>query len=90
MAGATHATDPGIVTQPSHSTELEDEALGFESLCLFMPSDYAFQPLGFVSLKASGFIDRLAGLIDAVRRRRKRTIKTHRPKNRLNTDKCTC
>lgn len=49
--------DLGIVTQPSPSTELMYEALGFESLCLFLPSSYASRPLNFDSLKALGFID---------------------------------
>ncbi|MDX2495575.1 MAG: LysR family transcriptional regulator [Desulfuromusa sp.] len=47
----------GVITQPSPSTELEYEALGFESLCLVLPSNYAHQDLSFGSLKALGFID---------------------------------
>lgn len=47
----------GIITQPSPSTELEYEALGFESLCLVLPSNYAHQDLSFGSLKTLGFID---------------------------------
>lgn len=49
--------DLGIVTQPSPSTELVYEALGFESLCLFLPSSFASRPLSFDSLKELGFID---------------------------------
>jgi len=49
--------DLGIVTQPSPSTELMYEAIGFESLCLVLPSTYAAQPLSFDNLKAIGFID---------------------------------
>ncbi len=33
------------------------EALGFETLCLILPSSYSHQPLCFDSLKALGFID---------------------------------
>jgi DNA-binding transcriptional LysR family regulator len=49
--------DLGIITQPSPSTELEYESLGFESLCLVLPSNYASQPLSLDSLNALGFID---------------------------------
>lgn len=49
--------DLGVVTQPSNSTELVYEALGFESLCLILPGNYASQPLNFESLMALGFID---------------------------------
>ena len=49
--------DLGIVTQPSPSTELEYEALGFESLCLVLPSNYASQPLNYERLQGLGFIN---------------------------------
>ncbi|WP_432822361.1 LysR family transcriptional regulator [Trichloromonas sp.] len=49
--------DLGIVTQPSPSTELEYEPLGFDSLCLVLPSDYASQSLSFDTLEEVGFID---------------------------------
>ncbi|BCR06301.1 LysR family transcriptional regulator [Desulfuromonas versatilis] len=49
--------DLGIVTQPSPSTELVFESLGFESLCLVLPSDYASQAQNFDALKEIGFID---------------------------------
>ena len=52
-----NSIDLGIVTQPSPSTELEYEALGFESLCLVLPRHYSRQSLSFDSLKALGFID---------------------------------
>lgn len=52
-----NVVDLGIITQPSTSTELEQEALGFESLCLVLPSRYAHQPLGFDTLNTLGFID---------------------------------
>ncbi|HEY5672084.1 MAG TPA: LysR family transcriptional regulator [Malonomonas sp.] len=52
-----NAIELGIITQPSPSTELEYESLGFESLCLVLPSKYAHQPLSFDSLVALGFID---------------------------------
>lgn len=49
--------DLGIVTQPSPSTELAYESLGFESLCLVLPSNCASSSLNFDRLKALGFID---------------------------------
>ena len=49
--------DLGIVTQPSASPELEYESLGFDSLCLVLPSDYASHPLSFNTLEEVGFID---------------------------------
>ena len=52
-----NAIDLGIVTQPVPSTELAYEALGFESLCLVLPSDSASEPLDFDSLEGAGFID---------------------------------
>ena len=52
-----NVVDLGIITQPSPLTELEYEALGFESLCLVLPSHYAHQPLNFDALKTLGFID---------------------------------
>jgi DNA-binding transcriptional LysR family regulator len=52
-----NAIDLGIVTQPFPSTELLYEALGFESLCLVLPSSYADQLLSFDSLQRIGFID---------------------------------
>lgn len=47
----------GIVTQPTPSVELEYDVLGFESLCLILPSSYAKNSLTFESLQKLGFID---------------------------------
>lgn len=47
----------GLVTQPAPSTDLTYEALGFESLCLVLPSTYAAQAPSFEDLNALGFID---------------------------------
>ncbi len=52
-----NAVDLGIITQPSPALELEYDALGFESLCLVLPSNYAHQVLHFDDLKTLGFID---------------------------------
>ncbi len=52
-----NATDLGIVTQPFPSTELLYETIGFESLCLVLPGDYASETLGFDTLEEVGFID---------------------------------
>ena len=49
--------DLGLVTQPAPSTDLTYEALGFESLCLVLPSIYAAQAPSFEELNALGFID---------------------------------
>lgn len=53
----TNAIDLGIVTQPSPSPDLEHESLGFDSLCLVLPSDSASQTIDFNTLKEIGFID---------------------------------
>lgn len=49
--------DLGIVTQPAPSAELVYEALGFESLCLVLPSGYADRLPRFEDLQALGFVD---------------------------------
>ena len=49
--------DLGIVTQPSPSSELAYESLGYESLCLVLPSNYASQLLSFDNLNMLGFIN---------------------------------
>lgn len=52
-----NSIDLGIVTQPSSVTELAYESLGFDSLCLVLPSGYASQTICFESLEEIGFID---------------------------------
>lgn len=49
--------DLGIVTQPAPSTDLMYEALGFESLCLVLPSSYTDRLPRFEELSTLGFVD---------------------------------
>jgi len=49
--------DLGIVTQPSPSSELVYETIGFESLCLVLPKKYARQEIDFNTLETIGFIN---------------------------------
>jgi DNA-binding transcriptional LysR family regulator len=53
----TNKVDLDIVTLPTSSSELEIEALDFESLCLVLPRSYSDRPLSFSSLQKFGFID---------------------------------
>ncbi len=52
-----NSIDLGIVTQPSPVTDLVYEPLGFDSLCLVLPSDYASHAIRFEVLEEIGFID---------------------------------
>ncbi len=49
--------DLGIVTQPSPSSELVHDTIGFESLCLVLPSECARHEISFNILETIGFIN---------------------------------
>ncbi|CAG22889.1 LysR family transcriptional regulator [Photobacterium profundum] len=49
--------DIGIITQHVISTELEQESLGHDALCLVVPHQYKNQKMTFVELNQLGFIN---------------------------------
>jgi len=52
-----NSIDLGIVTQPSPMPELVYESLGFDSLCLVLPSAYASHTISLETLEEIGFVD---------------------------------